>query len=183
MLANRLSEDPKLKVALVEAGGWDRNPWIRIPLAWPRILLKRMNDWMYFSEPEAALDNRRIECAASSNPSHLAIIRQYFLTRDKDWRVLRDGLRRAQQIGRQRPLTDFVAAQTAPIHDSNEALDAHIRATAITVDHPACTCRMGPHPIRIAWSTRSFASSAPEIYVSSTRPSCSTSSAATSTRQ
>jgi 4-pyridoxate dehydrogenase len=47
VLANRLSEDPKLKVALVEAGGWDRNPWIRIPLAWPRILLKRMNDWMY----------------------------------------------------------------------------------------------------------------------------------------
>jgi 4-pyridoxate dehydrogenase len=81
---------------------------------------------------------------ASSNPSHLAIIRQNFLTRDKDWKVLRDGLRLAQQIGRQRPLTDFVAAQTAPTHDSGKALDAHIRATAITVHHPACTCRMGP---------------------------------------
>ena len=33
------------------------------PIAWPRILLKRMNDWMYFSEPDAALDNRSIECA------------------------------------------------------------------------------------------------------------------------
>jgi 4-pyridoxate dehydrogenase len=63
VLANRLSEDPNVKVALVEAGGWDRNPWIRIPLAWPRILLKRMNDWMYFSEPDAALDNRSVECA------------------------------------------------------------------------------------------------------------------------
>jgi 4-pyridoxate dehydrogenase len=27
------------------------------------MLLNRMNDWMYFSEPDAALDNRWIECA------------------------------------------------------------------------------------------------------------------------
>ncbi len=63
VLANRLSEDTGARVALVEAGGWDRNPWIRIPLAWPRILLNRMNDWMYFSEPDAELGNKSIECA------------------------------------------------------------------------------------------------------------------------
>jgi len=33
VLASRLTEDPNVKVALVEAGGWDRNPWLRIPLA------------------------------------------------------------------------------------------------------------------------------------------------------
>ena len=81
---------------------------------------------------------------ASSDPSRLAIIRQNFLTRDKDWKVLRDGLRLAQEIGRQRPLAKFIARQFAPTHDSDEALDAHIRAGAITVHHPACTCRMGP---------------------------------------
>ena len=63
VLANRLSEEPDVTVLLIEAGGWDRNPWIRIPLAWPHLLLNRMNDWMYFSEPDAALDNRSIECA------------------------------------------------------------------------------------------------------------------------
>ena len=63
VLANRLSEDRNVKVLLIEAGGWDRNPWISIPLAWPRLLLKRMHDWMYFSEPDAALGNRSIECA------------------------------------------------------------------------------------------------------------------------
>ena len=63
VLANRLSEDAGVKVVLVEAGGWDRNPWIRIPMAWPRILLNRMNDWMYFSEPDAELGNKSIECA------------------------------------------------------------------------------------------------------------------------
>jgi choline dehydrogenase-like flavoprotein len=36
-LANRLSEDSDAKVLLLEAGGWDRDPWIHIPLGWPRL--------------------------------------------------------------------------------------------------------------------------------------------------
>jgi 4-pyridoxate dehydrogenase len=60
-LANRLSEDAR--VLLIEAGGWDRDPWIHIPLGWGRMLTKRMHDWMYFSEPEPAMNGRRIECA------------------------------------------------------------------------------------------------------------------------
>ena len=63
VLANRLSEDPSAKVLLLEAGGWDRNPWIHIPLGWPRLFLHRMNDWMYISEPEATMGGRPIECA------------------------------------------------------------------------------------------------------------------------
>jgi 4-pyridoxate dehydrogenase len=62
-LANRLSADKDTRVLLLEAGGWDRDPWIHIPLAWGRILLNRMHDWMYFSEPEPGMDNRPIECA------------------------------------------------------------------------------------------------------------------------
>jgi 4-pyridoxate dehydrogenase len=79
----------------------------------------------------------------SANPASLAVIRQNFLTRDKDWKVLREGLRISQRIGRLRPLADFVAAQIAPTDDSDQGLDAHIRASAVTVHHPACTCRMG----------------------------------------
>ena len=58
VLADRLTEDPSVKVLLLEAGGWDRNPWIHIPLGWPRLFLHRMNDWMYFSEPEPELGDR-----------------------------------------------------------------------------------------------------------------------------
>jgi choline dehydrogenase-like flavoprotein len=62
-LANRLSEDRNVRVLLIEAGGWDRDPWLHIPLAWGRILLNRMHDWMYFAEPERGVDGRAIECA------------------------------------------------------------------------------------------------------------------------
>ena len=48
---------------LLEAGGWDRDPWIHIPLGWGRILEAPLHDWMYFTEPEPTLDGRRIECA------------------------------------------------------------------------------------------------------------------------
>ena len=63
MLANRLTENRDTRVLLLEAGGWDRDPWIHIPLAWGKILTNRLHDWMYFTEPEANLGERRIECA------------------------------------------------------------------------------------------------------------------------
>ena len=62
-LAGRLTEDANVRVLLLEAGAWDRDPWIHIPLGWGRILQKRMHDWMYFAEPSAAMNGRRIECA------------------------------------------------------------------------------------------------------------------------
>ena len=62
-LARRLTEDTSTRVLLLEAGGWDRDPWIKIPIGWGRILEKRLHDWMYFTEPEEGLDGRRIECA------------------------------------------------------------------------------------------------------------------------
>ena len=62
-LANRLTENAQVRVLIVEAGGWDRDPWIHIPLGWGKILQQRRHDWMYFSEPEQRLNGRPIECA------------------------------------------------------------------------------------------------------------------------
>jgi 4-pyridoxate dehydrogenase len=63
VLANRLTEDAGTRVLLLEAGGWDRDPWLRIPLAWGRLLTKRLHDWGYFAEPEPAAGGRAVECA------------------------------------------------------------------------------------------------------------------------
>ena len=63
VLANRLSADRNASVLLLEAGGWDRDPWIHIPLGWGKILQKRLHDWNYFCEPEESVGGRRVECA------------------------------------------------------------------------------------------------------------------------
>jgi 4-pyridoxate dehydrogenase len=62
-LANRLTEDKSTRVLLLEAGGWDTDPWIKIPIAWVRMLHQRKHDWGYFAEPEEAAGGRGLECA------------------------------------------------------------------------------------------------------------------------
>ena len=62
-LANRLTEDAGTRVLLLEAGGWDRNPLIHIPLGWGKIFQDRLYDWGYFAEPEPVLNGRGVECA------------------------------------------------------------------------------------------------------------------------
>ena len=80
-LANRLTEDPDVRVLVLEAGGWDSDPLLHVPLAWARIFLRRMHDWGYETEPEPRLGNRRIECArgkvvgGSSATNALAYVR------------------------------------------------------------------------------------------------------------
>ena len=53
-------------------------------------------------------------------------------------------LRLVREIGRQTPLASFTTGEIMPGPDylSNAAIDAHIRATAITVHHPLGTCKM-----------------------------------------
>jgi choline dehydrogenase/4-pyridoxate dehydrogenase len=63
VLANRLTEDKDVSVLVLEAGDWDRDPWIHIPLGWGKILVGRLHDWGYFCEPEPSVGGRAVECA------------------------------------------------------------------------------------------------------------------------
>ena len=60
VLANRLSEDPTVRVALIEAGGRDRNPWLHIPAGYYRNFSNPSVTWQFGSGPEPHLDNRII---------------------------------------------------------------------------------------------------------------------------
>ena len=62
-LANRLSADRDVRVLLIEAGGWDRHPFVKLPLGWGKVLLNRIYDWGYEGEPQDTMAGRRIECA------------------------------------------------------------------------------------------------------------------------
>src|ERR1700752_4669788 len=61
-MAARLSEKGA-NILLLEAGGWDRDPWIHIPLGWGIIFQERRHDWNYWSEPDRELNDRKIEFA------------------------------------------------------------------------------------------------------------------------
>ena len=62
VLANRLSVDPHRTVTLVEAGGSDRHPMIRMPSAFYLPVRHRRFNWGYTSEPEPHLNHRRLLC-------------------------------------------------------------------------------------------------------------------------
>ena len=58
VVANRLGEDPDVRVAVIEAGPPDDAPEIHMPLAFGPNLTSDW-DWALFSEPEPGLDYRR----------------------------------------------------------------------------------------------------------------------------
>ncbi|MCD9086281.1 choline dehydrogenase [Stenotrophomonas sp. SY1] len=60
VLANRLSADPQLRVLLIEAGPRDWHPFIHMPAGIARLVNNRRVNWSYDTEPEPALNNRRL---------------------------------------------------------------------------------------------------------------------------
>lgn len=58
VLAARLSEDPDLKIALIEAGGPASHPAIADPLQWPRLQGSTI-DWGYWTVPQSGTAGRR----------------------------------------------------------------------------------------------------------------------------
>ncbi|TAE33883.1 MAG: choline dehydrogenase [Cytophagales bacterium] len=59
VLANRLSADPSVSVLLLEAGGPDKKLEIQIPAAYTKLNRTEV-DWGFWSEPQEALDGRRM---------------------------------------------------------------------------------------------------------------------------
>ena len=62
VLANRLSEDGNTEVLLIEAGGSDRSIVIQMPAALSIPMNQPRFNWMFESEPEPFMDQRRLHC-------------------------------------------------------------------------------------------------------------------------
>ena len=62
VLADRLSADGQNKVLLLEFGGSDRSIFIQMPAALAYPMHSKKYNWGYESEPEPALNNRRLNC-------------------------------------------------------------------------------------------------------------------------
>ena len=60
VLAHRLTQDPRYRVALLEAGGRDKNMWIHIPVGFAKTLFDPTVNWLFETEPDKKTRNRAI---------------------------------------------------------------------------------------------------------------------------
>lgn len=88
VLASRLTEDPEVRVLVLEAGGRDNSIFIHMPAALAKPLANDKYNWFYHSEPEPHLNNRRLYCprgrvlGGSSSINGMAYVRGH--ARDYD---------------------------------------------------------------------------------------------------
>ncbi len=60
VLANRLSEDGRSSVLLLEAGPRDNYLWIHIPIGYGKTMFHPVYNWGFYTEPEPGMNGRRI---------------------------------------------------------------------------------------------------------------------------
>jgi choline dehydrogenase len=59
-VASRLAESRQYRVLLLEAGPPDKNPWIHIPLGYAKTYVDPSVNWMFETEPQPQMKNRRL---------------------------------------------------------------------------------------------------------------------------
>ncbi len=122
VLAARLTEDPRIRVLVIEAGGRDSRLAVRLPAAFSK-LFKTGCDWNYTTVSQRHLDGRSRE----------------------DTRLLVEGMKMAWWVVRSPALAAHAGEPMIPDREprTEADLEAFIRQRAETLYHPVGTCRMG----------------------------------------
>ena len=59
VLANRLSENGRYNVLILEAGGSDFNFWVQMPIGYGKAFYDKRINWMYMTEPDPGINGRQ----------------------------------------------------------------------------------------------------------------------------
>jgi choline dehydrogenase len=60
VMAGRLSEDPSVRVTVLEAGGPDTSFWIHLPIGYGKTIVDPKLNWRYETEPDSEINGRRM---------------------------------------------------------------------------------------------------------------------------
>lgn len=60
VLASRLSQDPAVKVLLLEAGPEDRSLWLHLPIGYGKTMWSAKYNWCFYTDPDPNMNGRRI---------------------------------------------------------------------------------------------------------------------------
>jgi choline dehydrogenase-like flavoprotein len=84
----------------------------------------------------------------SPDPRDRPLLNFNFLSEEADMRVLRKGMRIARDLAASSQLDPYRSQEVLPGRDceSDAAIDAYIRKTAMSVHHPVGSCAMGEGP-------------------------------------
>ena len=60
IIANRLSEKPNIKISIVEAGGSNTHPFIKMPAGFIKTINDKRFNWCFKTEASQEVNNREI---------------------------------------------------------------------------------------------------------------------------
>src|SRR5690606_16801041 len=60
VLASRLSQDPAVKVLLLEAGPKDQSLWLHLPIGYGKTMWSTKYNWCFYTDPDPNMNGRRI---------------------------------------------------------------------------------------------------------------------------
>jgi choline dehydrogenase len=60
VLANRLSENGRFSVLLLEAGPRDSYPWIHVPIGYAKTMFHPVVNWGFYTEPQPTMSGRKV---------------------------------------------------------------------------------------------------------------------------
>lgn len=138
VLAARLSASGRHRVLLLEAGGEDRSPWIRVPIGYARLLGDARVNWLYRTQPEPHLHGRVLEQPCGKVLGGTGSINAMLHVRAQPedyegWRAL--GLE-GWGWDEVRPWFERLAFGVSPPPQRHELADAFV-AAAVQAGHPA----------------------------------------------
>jgi choline dehydrogenase len=128
---------PDIQFQIVHSG-YDARPWFP---GWRKPPTPMFSCGAILLDPES----RGEVTLASADPLALPLVQFNFMSAEHDRERLRRGFRFIRQFFETAPACDLAAFELAPGADaqSDEAIDAWLRASLISAGHPVGTCAMG----------------------------------------